>query len=422
MHNDNPGLPQISPTVAYTPNRKILYVDDEANLLSAFVSLLRRERVTTVTLQDSRQIEHTLNAEGPFAVVFSDQRMPGLDGVAVLETVGRMHPDTIRILVTGYADYNDTIRAINSGGISHFIAKPWKDDELRKLVQETIQRYNLAEENKFLLGALQRANVDLAELLDGTVTGTVRILSDILSNTSPAASAQVERIRRLGSKFLEMLPNLSSAERWDIERALDLFNLGIVLMPPAMFGSLSKVDAGQFAKFSLLKNHYMLAANLLRDIPRFQGVARIIQLSAKNFDGSGEPVSEQVKGKDIPLGARLLHILLDLDRVVAEKGQGRAVLERMRKTPARYDGELIEVMLGLRPTATPAGDEHVVGLNELRPGMVILDDVVTESGQFLMKAGYTLTETAIKILIQWHAHEPIHHKFRVQTPQHLGAA
>lgn len=79
-------------------------------------------------------------------------------------------------------------------------------------------------------------------------------------------------------------------------------------------------------------------------------------------------------------------------------------------------------MLGLRPTATPAGDEHVVGLNELRPGMVILDDVVTENGQFLMKAGYTLTETAIKILIQWHAHEPIHHKFRVQTPQHLGAA
>lgn len=383
---------------------------------------MRRERVTTMTLQDSRQVEEVLRLEGPFAAVFSDQRMPGLDGVGVLETVGRMYPQTIRILVTGYADYNDTIRAINSGGISHFIAKPWKDDELRRLVQDTIQRYNLGEENKFLLGQLQRANSELAELLDGTVAGTVRILSDILSNTSPAAAAQVERIRRLGGKFLEMVPNLSAAERWEILRAFDLFNLGIVLMPPAMFGSLSKVDAGQFAKFSLLKNHYILAANLLRDIPRFEGVARIIQFSAKHFDGSGEPSSEQVKGKDIPLGARLLHILIDLDRTVSEKGQGRAVLERMRQMAGRYDVELVELMLGLRQASGSSSEERVMALHELRPGMVILEDIVTENGQFLMKAGYTLTETAIKILVQWHKHEPLQHRFRVQTPQHLGAA
>ncbi len=401
-------------STSFTPNRKVLYVDDEANLLTSFQSLMRRERVQVSVLQQSDQIEKVLLEQGPFAVVFSDQRMPGMDGVAVLETVSRIHPTTIRILITGHADYADTVRAINVGGISHFIAKPWRDDALRKLVAEVITRYNLAEENKFLLGELQNANAQLKDLLEGTLVGAIHILSDILAYLNPAAAAQVDRVRKLGLAYLNISPGISAEERWEIERALDLFNLGMALLPSWLQTSLSKGNAVLHADIPILQKHHLVAAGLLKDIPRLEGVARIIALQTKNFDGSGEPANDPVQGKDIPLGARLLHILIDLDKAQVEKGLGRLALERMALQTAKYDVEIIARMVGAQSRPSHQ-TEQLLPLHDLRPGMILLDDIITENGQLLLKADFVLTEVALKILRQWHMNDPIVHKFRVKT-------
>lgn len=398
----------------FTPNKKVLYVDDEANLLASFVSLMRKERIQVSVLQQSEQIEKVLHEQGPFAVVFSDQRMPVMDGVAVLETVMRMHPATIRVLITGHADYADTVRAINLGGISHFIAKPWKDDALRILVADCINRYNMTEENKYLFGELQQANAHLKELVEGTVVGAVHILSDILTYLNPAAAAQVDRIRKLGLAYLNMTPEIRGQERWEIERALDLFNLGMALLPSWLQTSLNKGNAALHADSPILLKQHLVAAGLLKDIPRLDGVARIIALQAKNFDGTGEPANDPIRGKDIPLGARLLRILIDLDKAQVEKGQGRLALERMSTQPAKYDVDLITRMMGAQPRPTDQG-EQLLPLHELRPGMVLLDDIITETGQLLLKADFVLTEVALKILRQWHMNDPIVHKFRVKA-------
>jgi response regulator RpfG family c-di-GMP phosphodiesterase len=396
-------------TQPFVPNRKILYVDDEAPLLSSFASLMRRERVETFLLHNSQQIEKVLHEQGPFAAVFSDQRMPVTDGVAVLETVSRFHPDTVRVLVTGYADHADTIRAINVGGISHFIAKPWKDDDLRTLVRETIRRFNLGKENDFLLHQLKEANANLQELLDGTVSGTVHILRDMLTYLHTEAASQVERVRKLGLKFLELSPEIGEQERWEIKQALDLFNLGIGLLP-------AKAGRGE-AGTPVTRGHATVTAELLRDIPRFDGVARIILLQNKNFDGTGQPASVNIAGKEIPLGARLLHVLLDLDMATRDRTHGRVVLEKMAQQPAKYDIGLIEKMLGGTTAQSlpshPA--ESKCSVHELRPGMILLDNIVTESGQLLLKAGFGLTETSLKILLQWHANDPIASSIRVKV-------
>lgn len=401
-------------SASFTPNRKVLYVDDEANLLSSFASLLRKERVQVSVLQQSEQIEKVLAEQGPFAVVFSDQRMPGMDGVAVLETVARVHPSTIRVLITGHADYADTVRAINQGGISHFIPKPWKDDALRKLVAENIARYNMKEENAFLFNQVQQANKHLKELLEGTVVGTVQILSDILAYLNPAAASQVDRVRKLGLAYLQMSPEINGHERWEIERALDLFNLGMALLPSWLQTSLNKGNAALHADSPILQKQHIVAAGLLKDIPRFAGVARIIALQAKNYDGTGEPANDPVSGKDIPLGARLLHILIDLDKAQVEKAQGRLALERMAAQTSKYDSDLISRMMSAQQAPTQQ-NEQLLSLSELRPGMVLLDDIVTETGQLLIKADFVLTDVALRILRQWHMNDPITHKFRVQA-------
>jgi two-component sensor histidine kinase len=155
----------------YQRNTRILYVDDEQALLTVFPRLLRREPVETHVLQDPTQIEKMLDDHGPFAIVLSDQRMPGMDGVKVLEVVARRHPATIRVMVTGYVDHDDTLRAINVAGIASYILKPWNDEELRLLIRDSIARYNLVEEKAHLARQIQSSHASLASLLEQASSG-----------------------------------------------------------------------------------------------------------------------------------------------------------------------------------------------------------------------------------------------------------
>lgn len=402
---------------AYKANRKILYVDDEKNLLSSFVSLTRKMDVETEVLNESRNIERVLIERGPFAVVLSDQRMPELDGVEVLERVRRYSAETVRVMVTGYADHNDTLRAINEGGISHYIAKPWKDDELRNLVEAGIEQYNLRMQNRFLLEQLDRENAKLNELLEGTVVGTARILGDMVGSVNPEGASQVERIRRFGTAYLNMAPEIGGTERWEIARALDLFNLGLAVLPPLVQVTLNKEGLAALDRLPIARNHHLLAAGLLKSIPRFEGVARIIELHRKDFDGSGVPTEEPIRGTDIPLGARLLHILVDLDKYTMQRVPGRMALSRMVTHPLKYDVTIIRRMLGEKEAPASESLERALPVTSLQAGMVLLDDVMTQNGQLLLRAGSVLSETALNILWQWHRNDPVNEPIRIRESQ-----
>lgn len=400
---------------AYQRNNRILYVDDEGALLSAFTALLRKEPVELVTLQDSTKIEQVLAEKGPFAVVFSDQRMPGLDGVGVLEAASRVHPASIRVMITGFADHNDTLRAINIGGITSYIAKPWNDDQLKALVRESVHRYNLAGENTYLLEALKVANGSLKEALDGTVAGTVRLLGDMIQTLNPDAATRATRIRQLGRAFLEMMPEIPETERREITIALDLAFLGVAALPPWIQVSLNKQGFSSLERFPAVRAHHLIAAGLVKEIPGFENVARILRLLGKNFDGSGDPTDEFAAGEKLPLGARMLHILVELDKKTTDKFRGREILDWMLRQPAMFDTNLINRMLK-RPDASQAdGANAEIGIDDLKPGMVLLEDVMSSENQCLMRAGSSMTVMSINILKQWHAKDPLPGKMRVKV-------
>ena len=391
----------------YIPNTKILYVDDEENLLSSFNSMMRKENLKIFLLHDSTKIDELLEAEGPFAIVLSDQRMPVMDGVAVLERVVQKHPETIRILVTGYSEQTDTLRAINQGRISHYIAKPWDDTEVKKNIREFVTQYNLKYENTFLMNELTKKNADLTELLEGTVAQTVHILSDMLGYVNLHATAQVGRIRKLGSAILDLVPNVSAEERWEILRAFDLCNLGLLVLPPWIQASLNKDGIAILDRFPVAQNHHLLAAGLLKDIPRLGGVAKILQYAKKDFDGTGEPTGDAVRGKDIPLGARILHILFDLEKLTTENFKGREVMIKMLQYPSKYDVELIHHVLGDAAQKRKLGSEMRLLISDLKDGMLTLQDILTVGNQNLLSSNITLTRTSITILQQWHKKDPI---------------
>ena len=206
----------------YQRNTRVLYVDDEQALLTVFTLLLRREKVEVLTLQDPMQIEQMLNDHGPFAIVLSDQRMPGMDGVKVLEAVARRHPSTVRVMVTGYVDHNDTLRAINGAGIASYIPKPWNDVELRQLLRDSIDRFNLLEEKAHVTRQLQSTQVTLAALLDEGTTGDVsgrRDAADIVRSLMREKELMLKEIHHRVKNNLQVISSMLSMQGSNIASA-----------------------------------------------------------------------------------------------------------------------------------------------------------------------------------------------------------
>jgi hypothetical protein len=213
------------------------------------------------------------------------------------------------------------------------------------------------------------------------------------------------------------MTELSPQERWEIERALDLFCLGLVVLPAWVQVSVAKHGLGSLDRFPAAKNHHLLAAGLLKDIPQFAGVATIIQFLERDIDGNGEPRGVPGRGDTIPFGARLLHILLDAERQTTPNFHGREVLERMMGRPGKYDIRLIARMLDVPLIRLTGRSPVLVPVDKLLPGMVVLADVVTVGGHCLLRPQATLTDTSIRILQQWHMKDPFAGPIRVLQPE-----
>lgn len=140
--------------------RVLLLVDDEENITSALVRLLRRDGYR-ILRANSGKAGLELLAQNEVGVIISDQRMPGMTGVEFLGKVRELYPDTVRIVLSGYTELNSVTDAINRGAVYKFLTKPWEDDLLQANVEEAFQRYEMKMENARLARELQKANQEL---------------------------------------------------------------------------------------------------------------------------------------------------------------------------------------------------------------------------------------------------------------------
>lgn len=145
---------------------RILFVDDEQNVLRSLERLFLEEEYEIVTAASGQEGLETLEQSGPFQLIVSDYRMPSMNGVEFLSEVRRRWPQTERIILSGYADTAAIVAAINEGQIYKFIGKPWNDDELMLTIKEVLSRYELRASNRRLLEELSAANTELQVMND----------------------------------------------------------------------------------------------------------------------------------------------------------------------------------------------------------------------------------------------------------------
>jgi len=155
-------------------NPRILIVDDEEAILET-LTFTFMDHYDVVTTPDPLAALSILEANQPIAVIITDQRMPGMTGVELLKRVYERFPETVRIILTGFADSEATIKAINDGHIYGYVNKPWEPDELKAMVRRAAELHALTLENRRLVEDLRHANAFLAAVMDRLRTGAIAV-------------------------------------------------------------------------------------------------------------------------------------------------------------------------------------------------------------------------------------------------------
>jgi response regulator RpfG family c-di-GMP phosphodiesterase len=359
------GMAGTDPT---TGRPRVLLVDDEPAVLSGIHRNLRSYFSFTTAETGPAALE-LLDAGGEFAVVVSDMQMPLMDGVTLLRAVRERAPDAVRILLTGYADLASAMAAVNEGHVFRFLTKPANADTLRRALDDGIAQYRLVQAER--------------ELLEGTLRGAVGALLETLSLASPAAFSRAVRIRTIASELLDVV---SLENRWEIEIAAMLSQVGAVTLTPEVVSKLHRGARLTDAEAATVARLPELAADLLRGIPRLEGVREII-VGQRTWTKAGTP-----------LGSRLLQLASDIEELET-KGIGFDTIYASLRAQARdYGEDLMAAVLQVRRTEGTAGPLVEVGLDDLEVGMVLGGDVNTTEGALLVGRGQAVSESLLRRL------------------------
>ena len=346
-------------------NNSILFVDDESNILSSYRRTLHNKfTVTTLTSANEALELLKTSPKERFAVIVSDFKMPEMTGLEFLTKAHKIVPDTVRVMLTGYADIDTSIAAINEGEIFRFLTKPCPPVTLVEALNSCTEQYQLIMSEK--------------ELLRGTLQGSIKLMTEILSMTNPLAFGQSERIKRMVSQILKKYP---VKQAWMIEVAAMLSQIGCSAIPEDL---ILKVNSGK----DLTENETTLYATqaevgkkLLQNIPRLEQVAEII--------GNQDSTSANT-----PIGSKIINLAKQYD-IMINSGLGKFEISlNIRKQEAHFGKNLVDVFDTLIKKESD-GTVTALPIAALRTGMIVDQDVVTNDNLLLINRGQELTDANI---------------------------
>lgn len=359
-----------------TPLPRILFVDDDPNLLDALRRKLRRE-FSVETGVGAANGFMMLGKLGPFEVIVSDFLMPGINGAEFLAMVNKAAPLITRVLLTGQASLEGAAATVNSGQVFRILLKPVDHETLVSTLHECVAQH--------------RRLIAERELLEQTLTGSVKALTDILALASPAGFGRATRMRHLVTRILN---KLNVRESWPIELAATMSQLGVITLPPVV---LNKIDADEPltpAEQAMIDAIPAVAENLLSPIPRMAPVVEAIRFSTRRFDGSGPP-DEHAAGERIPLGSRILRLVQAFDAMTARGMPTNEAQARLADGAGiEYDPTLLKVLALVLDDDEDAA-VRATRLADVTAGAVLSAPLRTRAGKLLLAAGGEITPSVI---------------------------
>ena len=347
---------------------RVLCVDDEPRVLDSLVLTLRRDYEVHIAISGEAALG-VLKKSGPFAVICTDMRMPGMNGAVLLKTIMQQYPETTRILLTGDSGRDAAIDAVNEGRIFRFLTKPCAPEQLKAALNAAVKQHQLVSAERVLL--------------QETLLGCIKALIDVLAMTNPVAFGRASRLKRAAIEFAS---NLGYKSFWQLEAAAMLSQLGYLSLS---VGLVEKLYYGQRLSAEEQKQVDavpQVVQKLLGHIPRLEPVLQILAALDK-------PREFQQRQDPVAVGARLLSLVLDYDALIAQGLSTDVAMGSLRKRTDKHDGTLIAKLADSLGANTHKEEVQQLPLGMVSVGMAFVDDLRSEFGVLLVPRGFEVTES-----------------------------
>lgn len=365
---------------------RVLCVDDEPNVLQGLNRHLRRHFEVQIATRGRDALRRFERGE-TFAVVVSDLRMPELDGIELLTRVREISPDTTRVLLTGNADLSAAIAAVNEGNIFRFLSKPCPAEILIPAVRDAAEQHRLVTAERVLQ--------------EETLLGSVKMLTEVLGLAQPGAFGRASRIRdRAGA----VAAHLGEPPRWKVEMAAMLSQVACITLPPDTLERTFRGDDLSPAEQAMVDRLPEIGETLLAKIPRLEDVRDMVRHH------------RAANGADVPLGARILRAVVDLEGLEGAGTPTASALELMQSAPGTYDEAVLRALAAVLSEEGPGQEVREVDVEGLRVGMVLLDDVETVDGRLLVAHGQEVSSGMLERLRNFAENMEIKEPVRVLCP------
>ncbi|MFP3908053.1 MAG: response regulator, partial [Acidimicrobiales bacterium] len=342
---------------------RVLLVDDDPAVTGALRRQLRSRYQAVAASSAEAAVALVRDADEPFAAVVSDLRMPGTGGLALLGSMAALTPSTTRLLLTGHADLDTAIDALNGGHVFRFLCKPADQATMVQALDDAVDQHRLVTAE--------------AELLQRTLHRSIDALLETLALTNPAAFSRALRVRSVVDQLLE---EVEVDDPWTVQVASMVSQIGAVTLPATLIDKLHNGDPLDGDEPRLVDGLPSLALRLIADIPRLDDVRAILAgLSTAS-----------IAATELPVGARILRVALAFDELDAAGRRLDDAVGELRGREPLLDAATIDSLREARARAASSGTEEVA-LDDLAVGMVLATDVVTSDGVLLVGRGQTVT-------------------------------
>lgn len=409
------------------PAWRVLCVDDEANILSALRRLFRPCGYV-VTVAASGEEGLAILDQTPFDLVISDMRMPGMSGAQFLEEVSTRWPDTMRLLLTGYADIDSTIDAVNKGRIFHYVSKPWDDKALLLIVRHALERKQLERDKARLEALTAQQNEELKDVnaslelkvmertvelrkanehIKASFITSIKVFANLIELREGAIGGHSRRVAELARK-LAKCAGMDAAAVQDVFLAGLLHDIGKIGLPDTLLSrAVAEMSGPELLRY---RKHPQAGEHALMALSELAQAARLVRSHHERFDGKGYP--DGLAGEQIPLGARIVAVANDYDglqigTLAARKRTAREALELLEAGRGRsYDPGVLDLFLEV-VAESERDDLKEVGLSvaRLMPGMILSRDLVTRQGYLLLATDFVLTAGIIRQIQEYASQE-----------------
>ena len=346
---------------------KILLVDDEKNILLGFRRNLR-SRHQIATAEGGLEGLRALKEDGPFAVVVSDMQMPDMSGLELLREAKLISPDTIRIMLTGNADQQTAVDAVNEGAIYRFLNKPLPADELANVLDDALRRFDIEAAEKALLSQ--------------TLTGAISLVSEALSISNPCAFGRASRTRGLIKQLAE---SLGLEDPWQFEVAAMLSQFGCIGISPETLEKHALGEQLSVEELELLTTQAETGSRLVAKLPRLESISQMIANQDKKAVEGLPPRAV--------LGSKMLRIAIDFDVLCQRHSASKAIEIMESEADRKYDTEILATFADI---VLEDVDIRNYKVSELREKMILDENVLTDRGDILISKGHELTLSLIQ--------------------------